>query len=1053
MKLGNRILPITPNILHNNGGIPMIVRAKMFIAFSLIALAVVVLSLHDVSFAATSPTVTILNPLSNGLNTPSKIALDSKGNIFVTDGRAGGVLKFDTYGTKLLTIRLNALASGLAFEQDGTLIVAQGTFVARYNPVTGEELGRFTGGHLVSSAGVAVNNVTGYIYVADSRSKEIEVYNATGQYVTAFGNTILAAPSGITYEKSSGYLAVCDYPNNKVHFFDVNGNYTYSSSKSFGDPIPGGRTAVYSGSLVPMQFASATAVTFEYSNDPVPVLSRIYVLDSFQGNVQVVDPVTLTPVIVVGSYNNYIGSLGGLSGQLLAPSDVLFDKANSRLLVSNSVGNLTIYGIDGGKNPIYVDTTPPTLTVNPLLSTVSVPTITISGTVESGASVAVTTSTAVVGAVLYPSATTWQSEITALSPGDNIFIVTAKDVVGNTTPEQSVSTKYQLPAPTLTVTAVQSPTKMLNFALTGTVDIGATVLVTNTGTALSGSAVVTDTRWSYTVALVEGINSITVEAQKPFSDKAKLTTAITLDTIPPVLTVSALSNGSYTSTKVQNIAGNVSDAGAVSVLVNNLPAELATNNTFSVPFSLQNGENAINVVAIDAAGNQIMNTRKIIFDEDKPVLTILSPMDNSYTSTPLTQITGSVTESSTIAVNYVGAPATVTVDSNNNWTASVVLTSGLNTVEVVATDSAGNASVSMKRSITLDTASPTLAITSPPQDIATKQASINVIGTISDDNSISITCSVSGLAAPIQVNAGVFNCPADFVKEGTYPVVITATDAAGNIATSTRSLIYDVTPPLFAINAVPASVSLPSLSITGTVETGVTLTVKTMAPTTAGPVVYTSATTWETSVTGLVDGYNIIVFTATDVAGNTTEPQSVTTELITSVVKPAIAITSPLQDFSTNQSIVSIKGIVKNATKLAYTVNGKTFTILPAAFSSGTYSFKVTFTKQGTYPLVITASDASGNTATATRNIIFDTTPPLLTLNTVTAAAPTTIGGTVEPGAIVDVKLGSTVKGKVTVIGNLWSCDMTGVNYTSKQLSVTAKDAAGNSTIITKLLK
>jgi len=1032
----------------------MLVRAKMFIAFSLIAMAVAVVSLPAISLAATSPTVTVLSPLVDGLNTPTKIALDASGNIYVADGRAGGIVKFDMYGNKLKTIHLDALASGLAFAQNGTLIVAQGTFVSRYNPTTGEELGHFTGGNLVSTAGVAVNDGTGYIYVADNRSKQVEVYNASGQYVTAFGSAVLAAPTGIRFEKTSGYLAVCDGPNNKVQFFDVNGNYTYSAAKSFGDPIPGGRTAIFNGTLAPMQFASALAVAIEYSDDPAPVPRRIYVLDSFQGNVQVVDPVTLSPVIVAGTYQNYIGTLGGLNGQLLAPSDVLFDKANSRLLVSNSVGNLTIYGIDGGTNPIYVDITPPTLTVNPLLTTVSVPTITISGTVESGAAVTVTTDTALAGAVLYPSATTWQSDITALSPGDNKFTVTAKDAAGNVTPEINVSTKYQLPAPAVTVSVVQSPTNLVNFDLTGTVENGATVTITNTATALSGSAVVTDTVWTYKVVLVEGVNSIGVEAQKPFSDKTKLATAVTLDTIPPVLLVSALSDGSYTSTKVQNITGNVSDVGAVSVIVNNLPVELAANNTFSVPFSLQNGENIIKVIATDAAGNvSLPNTRKIILDEDRPIVTILYPMDNSFTKNPVTQVAGSVSEISSITVNHAGAPVTVTVDSNNNWSATVELTTGLNTVEVVATDTAGNASVSMKRTITLDTASPSLAITSPAQDIATKQPSVTVTGTVIDDNSITVACTVNGQTVTVPVNAGVFNCTVDFAKEGAYPVVVTATDAAGNSATSTRTLIYDIIPPVFRINAVPASVTLPNLTISGTVEAGATLIVKTTAPTLAGTIVYTSATTWETLVTGLVDGFNTIIFTATDAVGNTTEPQSVTTELRTSVVKPTIAITSPVQDISTNQSSVAIKGIVKNATKLAYTVNGKTYTLLPTVFSSGAFSFKVTFAKEGTYPIVVTASDAAGNTITTTRIIIYDTTSPLLTLNAVTVATPTTIGGTVETGATVVVKLGSTVKGKVTVNGNTWNCDLTGVIYTSKQLSVTAKDAAGNSTVITKLLK
>lgn len=1282
----------------------MQVHAKKFLAFSLIAIAVAVLSLPLVSLAATSPAVTVLSPITSGLDTPTKIALDSTGNIYVTDGRAGGIVKFNTYGAKLMTIRLGSIASGLAFAQDGSLIVAQGTFVARYNSATGEELGRFTGGHLVASAGVAVNDVTGYVYVADNKSKQIEVYDASGKYISAFGNTVLVAPAGITFEKKSGYLVVCDAPSNKFQFFDVNANYALI--KSFGDTIPGGKTSIYTGLLTSMQFASAISVAFEYSKDAVPVLSRIYALDSFQSNLQVVDPVTLKPVIVAGTTSNYIGSLGITNGQLQIPSDVVFDSVNNRLLVASALGYITIYGIDGGKNPIYVDTTPPTLTVNPLLSSVSVPTVTISGTMESGATVAVTTATATVGVVSYPSSVSWKCDITALSPGDNTFSVTAKDAAGNVTAPLSVSTKYQLPAPALSVSTVPSLTNISAIDLSGTVESGATVTVTNKTTSLGGSAVVTGSTWSYRVSLTEGANSISVEAQKPFSDKAATTIQISLDSTPPLLNVSALADGSYTSTKIQNVQGSVTDLNIKEVKVNDLPV-IVIDGGFTASLSLETGTNAIKVVATDLAGNTTTNSRTIFFDADKPVVAITSPMDNSYTNNadPI-KISGTVSESATITV----AGVTADVDSSYNWSATVQLIVGLNDIQVVATDKAGNTS-SMKRSVTLDTVKPVLAISSPAQDIAVNQKTYTVSGSVEDNSAITVTYSVNGGASvSTPVNSGIFSFNVDFTNEGTYPVVVTATDAAGNSTTATRSLIYDATAPLFTIEALPATVFIPSLTLAGTMEAGVTIKVSPAAPAAAGAVTYPTATSWKSDVTALAGGTNTFTVTAKDVAGNETLPQTVITKYllpapamtvsavpvetstatinlsgtvesgatvtvtnnttnvtapaavagsnwsymvsllegvnsitveaqktlsdkttitlsikrvtppvlldttppvlvvsalpdgsytatqiqnisgsatdasqltvtingltanltgsdfsvpvtltsganiikvvardsagnetvnsrtlyfdagkpvisvlspmdnsytnvadvkisgtvsevakvtvagVTAVVdaagiwtatvhladglnsiqivatdlagntssmkrsvtldavKPILSVTSPVQDIATKLSSVTITGTVSdsNSIKVTYTLNGSTVSV---PVSAGKFTFKVSMTKQGTYPVAITATDAAGNMTTATRTIIYDTTPPTLTLNAVTGLTPVKLSGTVEAGATVVVKVGTTVKGKVTVAGNIWSCDMTGVSYTSKQISVSATDAAGNTTVITKTLK
>ncbi|MGB9080296.1 MAG: hypothetical protein WCD00_03275, partial [Desulfuromonadaceae bacterium] len=458
----------------------MLGRAKKIIALRIVTLLATVILLPLVSNAATSPIVTILSPLKQGLRAPASIALDAAGNIYVSDKSVDGIVKFNAYGIQQMIITTVDAPSGLAFAQDGSLLASQASSVVRYNAATGQEIGRLTGGQLQSPVGIAVDDVTGFIYVADSSANQVEMYTASGEYVKAFaqgvavdasGATVynplgkLCKPTGISFEKVSRQLAVADNFSSRVQFFDVDGNFV----KSLGVAISGGTTS-YTTSLGPMQLASPTAVVFEYSKGQTPVvLNRIYVVDGGRNTIHVVDPATGLALNVAGTANNYIGSSGIVNGSLMSPSGAVFDAANNRLMVVNGFGNITMYGIDGGTNPVNV--TPPTLTIDPVPATVTVSTVTISGTVDAGASVAVTAgATAVAGPVVYTSASTWKSDVTGLVAGDNTITVIASDAAGNTTPAQSVRVTYLLPAPALSISStVPGLTNAASLVVTGSV--------------------------------------------------------------------------------------------------------------------------------------------------------------------------------------------------------------------------------------------------------------------------------------------------------------------------------------------------------------------------------------------------------------------------------------------------------------------------------------------------------------------------------------------------------------------------------------------------------
>lgn len=815
---------------------------------------ILVISLNSTVWAATAPVVTVLKPIAQLLRSPVRMAMDAAGNSYVADPRNSGIVKFNPYGVAVQTFQTAGVPQGVAIAQDGKLLVSQGSFVSILNP-DGSEAGRLAG-QFQSANGIAVDDVTGYIYVADSAAHEVQIYTASGAFSKRFGSrgTLpgqFAMPTGITFEKTARQFAVADTLNGRIQFFDVNGVYIKTIGMSGTGPS------------APMKFAFPQGVAFEYSvSSAGPVLNRMYVVDTYQANVQVIDPAgTGTALYIAGTnpLSNYIGAYGNDNGQLVVPTDVVFDGQNSRLLVVNGLGNVSSFGIDGGSNP--VDKTPPTLSIDPVLANVTTANITISGTVGAGAGVVVTLSTtAVASPVVYTSSTAWKCDISGLAGGDNVITATATNTNGISA-SQSVTVKYTLPAPVITFAATNpSLTNIANQVISGTVDAGSTVTITNTATSISGNATVVGTSWSYAVALVEGPNHLTVTAQKPMSDTGTAATDVTLDTIAPKLAVSALSDGSYTNTQVQNVSGSVSDASSVNVLVNNQPVAL-TNGTFSTAVNLVMGANTISVIALDAAGNATADTRTINFDNTLPVITVSAPMDNSLTNATMINVSGMVDKPCTVVVSGVAA-----IMNGNLWSAGITLLPGLNTIEIVANDLYGNSSVA-KRSVVQDSIKPVLAISSPAQDLAVNTPAITITGTVSDGVGVSLTYSVTGVSAPVAVTAGAFAFTLNMTAEGIYPVLLTATDAAGNVSTATRNVIYDITPPALTINSFNGAA--PAI-LSGTVEPGATVIVLENGAGIGKVTLDSQNGTWLADLTGIDYNPKLLTIVATDAAGNRT---------------------------------------------------------------------------------------------------------------------------------------------------------------------------------------
>lgn len=121
--------------------------------------------------------------------------------------------------------------------------------------------------------------------------------------------------------------------------------------------------------------------------------------------------------------------------------------------------------------------------------------------------------------------------------------------------------------------------------------------------------------------------------------------------------------------------------------------------------ALSDGSHTVKFNASDNDGNAATQ-KSVTFKVDTvpPTLNVTSPAE------------GLVTNNATVTVKVNGTA--VTVDASGNFSTTVTLTEGSNTITVVATDSAGKAST-VTRKVTLDTKAPTItdvSITPNPVD-------------------------------------------------------------------------------------------------------------------------------------------------------------------------------------------------------------------------------------------------------------------------------------------------------------------------------------------------
>jgi len=333
------------------------------------------------------------------------------------------------------------------------------------------------------------------------------------------------------------------------------------------------------------------------------------------------------------------------------------------------------------------------------------------------------------------------------------------------------------------------------FSLSASASSGLTLSYTS-----SNPAVATVSGSSVTVV---GVGTTTITASQAgnasFSAAVSVNQALAVGyaASAPSVSVFTLSDGAITSAAILSITGSASGINGIkSVIINGTPLTLGTLNAFSQAFTLTPGENTFTVTAIDNAGLEATDSRTITYDNTKPVITVTSPADNSTLSANSVVVTGYLDNAGTLSARVNNGSAQAAAMTGNNFSVTLNLSAGSNTIALTATDLAGNSST-VNRTIVSDTASPSLAVTTPGLDISTDQSTLVLSGTLTDAlSAATLTVTVDGQSYSPVVSAGSFQVTLPLPTAKQYAITVTGVDAAGNSVSVQRNVIRRALPVL-----------------------------------------------------------------------------------------------------------------------------------------------------------------------------------------------------------------------------------------------------------------
>ena len=491
--------------------------------------------------------------------------------------------------------------------------------------------------------------------------------------------------------------------------------------------------------------------------------------------------------------------------------------------------------------------------------------------------------------------------------------------------------------------------------------------------------------------------------------------SIVIDAVAPAVSLTAPTNGSVASSTV-SLTATASDVGtglvgvqfrvgttSIGVEDTSSPYTASWNST-----AVADGSYTLHAVARDVAGNFATSSVTITVDNTAPAAPgtpdLLASADtgnsnsDNITASTTPQFTSSCVTGSTVRFFHGGSNLIGTATCSATSSATIVsstLTSGTYSITARQSDAVGNTSSSSSAlSVTIDASAPIISITSPV-DGSYASGTISLVATSTDAVSSVYGVLFRHVNSGTQIGTEDTSSPYSvswntaLALDGSNTVRATATDAAGNTASTTITLIIDNNAPATSMVLDLATLSDTGASTTDNLTSDTTPDISTNCENNAtvrlyragstliGSGVCSSGTVTITSST-LADGSHTITARQTDLAGNTSSA-SAGLSITVDTTGPSVSFTTPanLDTASGTISLVATAsdagtGITGVQFKVGTTNIGSEDTTSPYGTSLDT-----TTLSDGVYTLNAVARDVVGNFSTSSVSITVDNTAPV----------------------------------------------------------------------------
>ncbi|EBY7558610.1 Ig-like domain repeat protein [Salmonella enterica subsp. enterica serovar Enteritidis] len=612
-------------------------------------------------------------------------------------------------------------------------------------------------------------------------------------------------------------------------------------------------------------------------------------------------------------------------------------------------------------------------------------------------------------------------------------------------------------------------------------------------------------KWLFTpdTPLVDGTYKIEIVAEDIAGNKISKEVSFTIDTIVSAPSIDLLDADDTGESAVDNITsvtkprfviGNVpADIDTVVIRINGVSYPVTANGNnlweFQVPVALNDGVYEAVVVFRDIAGNTSETKLPFTIDTTTSVSVRMEPASDTgnsnsdnLTNKQNPKFEGTAEPNAKLVITIVDDKSgrevlkqTITVGADGNWSVTPnILPDGMYTINVVATDVAGNTAQTQER-FTIDTVTidPTIRLSDPSIDDQHEATSLRpeFKGFAEAFSTIMIQWDgkVVG-SANANANGEWSWTPPSVLAPGSYVVSIVAKDKAGNESSQVDFPVVipviDVTPPTIKLSEESDSGALGDFTTNNKTPTLVGNTLPNAIVSIyvdgvkVGEATADTAGRYTFQLSEMKDGHYVVQVGIVNPRDNSElRSTAVDVTIDTEVAELVWNISGMHEGGYINTVTPEIGGTSEPNSKITIFVNGVEKAI---AYTTGAGHWGVVLPalgNDGNYVLTFKVEDVAGNIREfGPQNVILDTVISPLTVvlreaddsgkvgDWITNKSHVTIDGTAEAGSTLTIRSPQGVVIATLVVGNdgRWSAELD-LREGSNAFVVVSEDKAGNS--------